>query len=140
MKSPSSTFIETACFLLILLWVYSAASKLMNFKEFEVQLRLQTLPPGLKSILIYALPLTEVAAATLLFIPRYRQAGLYASFSLLTLFSIYIGLILIYVFGRVPCSCGGILSHLPWGIHLVFNLACLLITTIAIYLRRKGIT
>jgi len=112
----------------------------MNFAEFEVQLRLQTLPSGLKSILVYALPLTEAAAATLLFIPRYRQAGLYASFILLTLFSVYIGLILSHAFGRVPCSCGGILSHLPWGIHLVFNLACLLITTIAIYLRRKGMT
>jgi putative oxidoreductase len=140
MKKTSFAYRQIVCFLLILLWVYSAASKLMNFKEFEVQLRLQTLPSGLKGILVYALPLTELIAAALLFIPRYRQAGFYASFILLTLFSAYIGLILSHAFGRVPCSCGGILSHLPWGIHLIFNSCCLFITIIAIYLKRKGET
>ncbi|WP_407637169.1 MauE/DoxX family redox-associated membrane protein [Daejeonella oryzae] len=58
--------------------------------------------------------------------------GLNFSLFLLIQFTIYIILIMLNVFGRIPCSCGGILEEMSWGQHLVFNLFFLLLTIIAI--------
>ncbi|MEJ7778751.1 MAG: MauE/DoxX family redox-associated membrane protein [Daejeonella sp.] len=46
----------------------------------------------------------------------------FGSCILLFLFSMYIILVINHAFERIPCSCGGIISKLTWGQHLVFNL------------------
>jgi hypothetical protein len=43
----------------------------------------------------------------------------------MALFSGYIVLVLTGVFGRVPCSCGGVIGSLGWWEHLVFNVVFL---------------
>jgi putative oxidoreductase len=119
--------------LLILLFVYAACSKLLEFTRFQHQLYNQNIPHGLAATLAYTLPVAELTSAGLLVFDRSRFAGLLSGFLLLILFSGYIGLVLLGFWDRVPCSCGGILNHLSWTTHFIFNLAFLGINTFCLY-------
>ncbi len=48
-------------------------------------------------------------------------------------FTVYIGLVLTGLFGRVPCSCGGVLSSLGWEAHFLFNVCILALAVIGVY-------
>jgi hypothetical protein len=52
-------------------------------------------------------------------------------------FTGYVGLILVNYFGRVPCSCGGVLKIMGWKTHFVFNLFFLLLTVTGIYITNR---
>ncbi|CAH0266872.1 MULTISPECIES: MauE/DoxX family redox-associated membrane protein [unclassified Pedobacter] len=118
---------------LIILWVYTACSKLLEFNTFKYQLHMQHMPWGIENILIIALPVTELLAAYLLAKKTTRYKGLWLSVSLLLLFTIYIGLILLGVFNKAPCSCGGVLSFLTWNTHLLFNVIFLSLNSWVLY-------
>ena len=131
--------LTVATFLLIVLWIYAALSKLLDFRHFTWEMRNQALPTFVQSLLIYLLPPLEILIAVLLMFQRTLVWGLQLSGILLFLFSGYVGLTLFHFFEYVPCSCGGILEHLSWGPHLAFNLAFLSITVTALYITiRKG--
>jgi hypothetical protein len=119
--------------LLIILWVYTAGSKLLEFNTFKYQLSLQHLPGGIENILVIALPVTELITAFLLSQKKTLYKGLWISISLLLVFSIYIGLILLGFFTKAPCSCGGVLSFLTWKTHFLFNLTLLTINVWVIH-------
>ena len=62
-----------------------------------------------------------------------RLKAFYASYTLMVVFTLYI--IAITRFSDyVPCSCGGILQHMTWNQHLIFNLFILAITLAGIIL------
>lgn len=124
--------ISTISFLLIFLWVYAAASKLINFDQSRTQMMEQVFPASFSEILTWAIPLTELGTAGLLVFPKTRTAGLNASLFLLIQFTVYILTVMLNIYGRIPCSCGGILEKMSWGQHLVFNLFFLFITLIAL--------
>jgi putative oxidoreductase len=140
MKTTASSLSSA---LLILLFIYAAMSKLLTFTDFKYQLYNQNFPHRLADSLRYILPAAELLAALLLCFARSRLAGLYLAFSLLAAFTLYIAMVLLHYWNRVPCSCGGILSHLSWGAHLIFNCAFLLLNLIAINLHftaRRSVT
>ena len=144
MKKPGTIFIKIITFLLILLWVYTAASKLLNFSHFKVQMAAQMIPSQLSFFLVYTLPVVEIIAASLLFSPRTRLAGLYVSLMLMVLFTGYVGLVILNFYGRIPCSCGGVIGLFSWRVHFFFNLFFLLLTISGTYMvdreRRKTAT
>lgn len=134
-----SVFLYTCTSLLILLWAYAAVSKLSDFTQFRNQMLQQVFSSGTAEVLVYILPAIELLVAALLCFSQTRLFGLAASAMLLLTFSIYIALILSNVFGKIPCSCGGILSQLGWGQHLIFNLFFLALALIGWFLTfRKG--
>jgi hypothetical protein len=122
--------------LFILLFTYAASSKLLDFGRFRSQLYLQPFPHGMSDLLIYLLPAIELLLALLLCFNRSRFIGLIVSTGLIAVFTAYISLVLLHYWGNVPCSCGGILNHMSWSVHLAFNWAFLLagITGIAMHL------
>ncbi|RZK26470.1 MAG: hypothetical protein EOO43_02730 [Flavobacterium sp.] len=132
-KSSYSSILLLICSLLILLWVYTAISKLANFAEFERQLNNQTFGKAFTTYLLWLIPVTEIAAALLLFFNRTRLYGLVLSALLMALFTGYISLVLLGYYDRVPCSCGGVLKQLGWSAHLWFNLFFLLLSVLGIY-------
>lgn len=136
------TIISSISALLILLYVYTAASKLLSLPEFQMQMRMQALPARLKEILIWTLPPAELLAAVLLFSSRYKLLGFWISALLLMAFTTYIGLALFHAYDRMPCSCGGVLRHMSWETHFYFNVFFLLFNFIAIALmyRERRIT
>lgn len=127
-----------AIFLLALLWIYAAASKLVDWEHFKWEMHNQVLPDFLRDSLVFALPAAELATAILLFFERTTALGLWISFCLLTIFTVYIALVVGHAFSYVPCSCGGILTNMGWGAHLLFNLAFTALALTTIIIDRKG--
>jgi len=125
----SAKIIEILSALLILLWVYTAVSKLANAEEFRSQLNNQVFRPEVTKVLFYLVPSSELVAATLLLFRDTRVIGFLSSLVLMLGFTTYIILILTGAFPRVPCSCGGVLQTLGWKSHLVFNLVFTAIAT-----------
>ncbi|MDB5145965.1 MAG: hypothetical protein JWQ66_4680 [Mucilaginibacter sp.] len=123
--------------LLALLFAYAACSKLLDLHDFRRQMQGQVFSPGLNRLLVYLIPLLEIAAVVLLSSKKLRYAGCWLSFGLMAAFTGYVSLVLLHFWSWVPCSCGGILGGLSWGPHLVLNVVFLLLTIVAIYLETK---
>lgn len=123
--------------LLAALFFYTAVSKLLAFTDFQGQMRNQVFPLWFENLFIWTLPPLEILTALLLCFDRWRTFGFWLSLLLMTVFTIYIALVLGKVFQRVPCSCGGVLKALGWKAHLFFNLFFLLISSIGLRLIRR---
>lgn len=118
--------IEVITVLLIILWVYAAISKLLEYQVFVSQLHTHRYLQSFAGFLAWALPATEFIVAALLFLPKTRLIGLYCTVGLLLSFTIY--LVLMLLSGKdLPCSCSGIISTLSWQQHIVFNQVFLLL-------------
>jgi len=136
-RSSITILIDAIASLLVLLFLYTAISKLLTFEEFKNQMHNQTVPVWMATGLIWTLPAFELITSVLLLFPKWRIAGFWISFLLLTLFTGYILLVLANYFGRVPCSCGGVLKQLGWKTHFGFNVFFLLLSFIGIYLTNR---
>lgn len=123
---------EITVLLLVILFLYTGLSKIIDFKGFTKDLNNQPFPNSFTPFLRWAVPLTEIAIVGALIYEKTRLIGLYASLLLMSLFTIYTALVLLRVFAYVPCSCGGVIKHLTWPQHLVFNLFFVLITAVTI--------
>jgi len=132
------TYIRFISILLITLWVYTAANKLMDVGLFRSQLARQPFSPAFAPLLTWFLPIIELAAAYLLMFTKTRTAGMLLSFLLMTVFSIYVALAVTGFWENIPCSCGGVLNRLGWKDHLWFNLFFTALAGIGIYLSRKS--
>jgi putative oxidoreductase len=125
--------------LLIILWGTTAASKLGDLNGFKTELAKQVFTEAFATVLLFAVPVSELIAASLLAFAKTRLSGLLLSFLLIAAFTVYIILILTGYFHKVPCSCGGVLKLLGWKSHLIFNLffTILTITTLYIHFKRE---
>ena len=132
-------FIQTLiCYLFIVLFIYAAVSKLMDFENFQIQLAQSPLLSVYAGFISYAVIIAEIVIALLLCYKRWRLIGLYASFGLMIAFTVYIYLILNYS-DFIPCSCGGILEKMGWTEHLIFNVVFVGLSIIAIMITRESV-
>ncbi|MDR6761905.1 putative membrane protein YphA (DoxX/SURF4 family) [Flavobacterium sp. 2755] len=124
MKTKTSCkkiIVEIICILFVLLFVYAAVSKILEFEKFRVQLGQSPLLSVHAGWISWCVIAGELLTASLLFLPRFRTAALLVSLGIMAMFSAYIFIILNFS-SFVPCSCGGILEKMSWDTHLVFNL------------------
>jgi uncharacterized membrane protein YphA (DoxX/SURF4 family) len=112
--------IEIICFLFIVLFMYAAVSKLIDYQKFTIQIGQSPLLTGFGGSIPWLVITIEILISILLIIPRFRLVALFGSFTLMTMFTAYIVAILNFS-PYVPCSCGGILEKLGWTEHLIFN-------------------
>ncbi|HEY4147964.1 MAG TPA: MauE/DoxX family redox-associated membrane protein [Chitinophagaceae bacterium] len=115
--------------LLILLFVYAAASKLLDLRHFRGVLSVSPLLKHTAYAVSIGIPLVEIGLAGLLFMPRTRAAGFLGSAVLLAVFTGYIAYMLAFT-PALPCSCGGVLKALSWKQHLLFNIAFIVIAAL----------
>lgn len=121
--------VEIISLVFILLFVYAAASKLLDFENFKAQLGQSPILSPFAGMIVWLVPFLEIAVSILLFSKTYRTLGLTLALSLMVMFSAYIFIIL--HFGSfVPCSCGGILEKMNWRQHFIFNLIFVLLAAI----------
>jgi predicted anti-sigma-YlaC factor YlaD len=130
------TFIEIVSALFILLFLYTAISKSFKVGSTAGALKKTPLLSDVAYPVAWAVVVVEYIVAFLLFWPRTRKIGLYASLGLMSIFTIYIGLMMVFA-PKLPCSCGGVISKMTWGYHLVFNTFFAFLALIAIWLDRK---
>ena len=134
MKSSTyfrNLFTEITSLLFVLLFVYAATSKLLDFGNFRVQLGQSPLLSAFASWVSWLVPLTELGIAVLLMIPKWRFIGLFLSLAMMSMFTAYIFIVLHYS-SFVPCSCGGILEKMSWDAHLLFNIAFVFLSLAAL--------
>lgn len=137
MKSIFSKYLVTmVAYFFILLFIYAAASKILDFENFQVQLAQSPLVSAYAAFISYGVIGLEIGIAVLLAFPKGRTVGLYLSFGLMVAFTAYIDLILNYS-DFVPCSCGGILEKMGWAEHLFFNVCCVFLSFLGLLFRGK---
>lgn len=123
--------------LLIILFTYTAVAKLSDLASFEGQMLNQPLPSWINRALIGGVPALEIAIVLLLIFKRTQRYGLMASAILMSAFTIYVGAVVFHFFGRVPCSCGGVLKSMSWEVHLIFNLAFTVMAVIGAWIAAR---
>lgn len=123
--------------LLILLFMYAAVSKLVDYDTFRQQLGKSPFIHSFAGITAWALPLGEIILSIALIFKATRLAGLYASLFLMTMFTAYIYTMLAFSY-TIPCSCGGVLSKMGWKTHLWFNSGFVLLSIAGILLHTSA--
>lgn len=136
-KGKNEPTLEILIATLVILFVYTPVSKLMQMDRYIASMKAQPLDPGFSHFLVYALPAAELMIVVILAIPRYRKTGLYLSLGMLIIFTGYISLIQINYYGRIPCSCGGVISALEWKGHLFFNLYFIVANSWALWIYHR---
>jgi hypothetical protein len=139
--------IQLATSLLILLFAYTAISKLLGYRAFARVLSESPLIHNGADNIAWLLPAAELIVVLLLFFEATRKIGLYASLFLLVMFTLYL-LYMVLFADHLPCSCGGVLNKMSWKQHIFFNLSFIGINLIGIrgfrfytffnFLRRQG--
>lgn len=133
----NSWIIEIISALFILLFVYAAISKFLDYQKFRVQLGQSPLLTAFAGWVAWIIPTIEIIISLLLAFSKTRLLALYASFSLMVMFIAYI--IAITKFSDyVPCSCGGVLQNMNWHQHLIFNIVFVLLAMAGISLYTDG--
>lgn len=137
------TIREAITALLILLFVYTAVSKFLDYDKFVFQMRLAPVPlmSWLAPILGWLMPTVEmllvIGLGLGLFMPGVLLKSLVASVALLLIFEVYIITMLLSGL-HLPCTCGGIISTMSWKQHLIFNAVFIAMGITAIKLEKHN--
>ena len=128
--------------LTILLFMYTAVSKLFQQSVFVFQMRRAPLPLmyTLAPVIGWVVPIIELVLVALLYLNRTRLLGMVCSLMLLVSFEVYITGMKIMEMQtgiRLPCTCGGIISNMGWTAHLLFNAVFIFLLGLSIYNQRK---
>lgn len=129
-------FIELIIILLILLWGYTAASKILDIHGFRMVLSKSPLINPVSNLVSWLVPLFEIFTVLLLIIPSSRKFGLLFSIILLSVFVIYIIYMKLFI-PHLPCSCGGLIKEMSWSQHLVFNIGFITLSCIGLWLIKR---
>lgn len=135
-KPHKQHIVSMICLLFIILFVYAACTKLLDYEKFRVQIGQSPVLTSIGGWISWLVPATELVIAGMLLMPSLRLMALYASFSLMTMFTAYIFIILHYS-PFIPCSCGGILEKMGWTEHLFFNIGFVFLALIGVLLLDK---
>ncbi|WP_165758810.1 MauE/DoxX family redox-associated membrane protein [Niastella yeongjuensis] len=116
--------IEIVSYLFILLFFYTGVMKLTDHRNFYFVMDKSHLLYRFAAILAWVIPILELAIVACLVVPKWRRVGLYASFILMSVFTIYVAYNAFFLtHAERPCTCGGIIEQMNWQQHVVFN-AC----------------
>lgn len=128
-----SQIIELISAMLVLLFAYTALSKLIGHETFSIVLSDAPLLKSYAAVISWVVPVAEIIVVLLLFLPSARIVGLFAALVLLLLFTGYLLYMIVYA-PKLPCNCGGVISNLSWKLHIVFNTIFILLCSTAILL------
>ena len=129
--------LEVISSLLIILFIYTALSKLSAYDNFIAQLSKSPFITSYANSIAWSIPTVEMLISLMLVIKRTRLIGLYASFFLMSLFTAYLIIMLNFSY-HIPCSCGGVLQYLSWNEHIVFNLFFIIISGAGVLLEERS--
>jgi hypothetical protein len=119
-KSFTSRFEDLVSVLFIVLFVYTAVSKLIDYDNFY---RTMDVMPALKGrgfLIAPSIIISELLISGLLVFSVTRMMGLYLSLALMSVFTSYL-LFAVMKGYALPCTCGGVLRQLTWKQHVFFN-------------------
>lgn len=119
--------IELIPALLILLFAYTAFSKLIDYRRFTIVLEQFPFLKSVSHLMGWLLPVSELLVVVLLFFLATRFIGLLASLVMMVIFTGFLSYMIVF-YPKLPCNCGGVISSLSWNQHIWFNLFFLCIS------------
>lgn len=122
--------------LFIVLFMYTAASKILTMEKFSSTLSRSPLIGSYNVIVGWAVPVIEILISLLLIIPALRKWGLAASFGLMSFFTLYLAYMVLSG-DELPCNCGGVISTMTWQQHIWFNLGFVALGIAGMILHKK---
>jgi putative oxidoreductase len=130
------TILKIIAYSFVVLFLYTAFSKLMVYEQSLNDLERSPFINQFALPLSILLPLIEISISIMLLIPKYRFVGFIGSAVLMTLFTIYVS-VMVFTLKSLPCSCGGLIRELTWKQHFFFNIFFTLIAYLGIWLDRN---
>jgi uncharacterized membrane protein YphA (DoxX/SURF4 family) len=122
---------EIATAFLVLLFIYTGSTKILEHHSFQVQLSLSPLLKPASEIISWVLPIVEITFATFLIFSRTKLIGLLSLAILLFCFILYL-IYMVNNYKDLPCTCGGIINKMSWKQHIYFNIFSLLTSVLLI--------
>lgn len=128
-KTISKSYVlkELSAALLIVLFLYTAITKALDFTNFSHVIDQSYILKGYGKFIAVFIPLFEIIIAICLFLPFKRRLGFFLSIFILTVFTGYI-IYMLLTASKLPCHCGGVIDRMTWKQHIFFNLFFLLIS------------
>lgn len=123
--------IDIIIYLFILLFVYTASSKLYGFKDFDNVLHFIPVFGSAHFIMAVLIITLQLIIAALLIIPSTKKIGLYATLVLLVIFTAFL-LYMVFFSKVLPCSCAGITSKLSWKNQTWLNIILIVMVSFGI--------
>ena len=112
---------ETVKGLFILLFSYTAFSKMYSYRQFQFALSDAPVLNNYVKLISIAVPAVELLVVVCIFIPLTSRIGIIAGVGLLVMFTAYI-IFMLMTDSHLPCSCGGVIAQLTWKQHILFNI------------------
>ncbi|WP_126248122.1 MauE/DoxX family redox-associated membrane protein [Chitinophaga rhizosphaerae] len=128
--------IEFFASVLILVYIYTAITKLIDFRSFSIQLSQNPIFRSNSLLFAYGGPSIELLVAFAIVFKRTRSFGFIASALLMAFFTWYVAYMMMTL-PHLPCSCGGVVGWLNWPQHLILNIT-LTIFSVAGYFMWKS--
>lgn len=125
------TIVDIAAYLFIILFMYTAANKLLTIESFASTLAKLSFIGHYHMILAWGIPILEIVISIVLIFPSFRKAGLRASLLLMIAFTVYL-IYMVLSGSKLPCNCGGVISSITWQQHIWFNLSFVALAVIGL--------
>jgi len=119
------------------LFGYAAFDKLFAQDKFVITMGQSGMLTPYAPALAWAVPVVELVLALVLVLNWYRLFALYASFSLMSMFTAYIFIVL-YVMEKELCGCGAAIEALGWFWHFVFNVGFMVMAIAGLILQTQN--
>lgn len=105
------------------LYMYTGYDKLKHVDEFIDGNSKIPLLGQYAELIGWGIPTLEILLAVLLVLPflKLKKIVLWASVVLMSIFTLYLAIMLVFVPDRL-CNCGGVIESMDWTTHLIFNL------------------
>lgn len=133
----SSTAWEWFSFLICLcclaLFVVSAYDKIVDHERFVKGLVKVKYVGIYADFVSWSVPIAEILVSMLLLYPPMQKLGIYGFIGLMTVFTLYIGSMLLWAEG-LPCYCNLVIEKLSFGQHLAFNMFFIGLALFALWL------
>lgn len=129
----TKALVKLIAIVLAVLFAIAAVDKLEHYPKFHLQL--QRFPVSLSVLYSQAwlIPVTELITAVLLLVPMTRVKGLFASLFLLSLYTLYLVIMLETRF-YCTCNCGEPFQSLSLKVHIILTLASVFVTGVGVVL------
>lgn len=127
---------DIAVYLFIILFMYTAASKLFTIKSFASTLAKSPLIGNLNFVVAWSIPIIEIIISIVLIFPSVRKFGMRAALLLMSVFTIYL-IYMVFSGTELPCHCGGVISTMTWQQHIWFNLGFIALAVTGLATQKK---
>ena len=129
--------IDIACYLIIILFTYAALNKLFLFDVYLYDLGRSPYIGFATPVLSILIPTVELVLSVMLIFQRTRTLALLGSFILMLMFTLYVGAIILFTTGGMPCTCGGLIKELSWRQHFLLNAFYTALALYAYFMNRR---